>query len=626
MVRGIFLALFLFPNFTFAFDLSLKTPLEKKLNDNWFSSNVVRSAAPGVKTEAQLWIRYAKIKTKIIPIAGMTVFELQKKNLKGGVDPDYVNIGTGFILGFNSWTRTRLAPNTYRYIGYNETKNRIMQVLWREAKDRFIYAVATVEGEVQSPVSYEVEVLQRKLVSQSQSVVEFDALKYLKETFLPNYAYAEGDPKNFYGSAEEVLALQKILNDKEIASDLYTNLKSATAAFAKAPQVASAINSSGPNSVSVQAFEKIFSFSPQTLIEQTGVMAVGATVSPIGAAATIALNRIDDLYRAVKEFLTDAQKNEQLLKDAKEAHKIYVQNSSTTLASSDFRKGLVNLKLALDKLGISQLEVATIQQKGVVYARYFERMKECKADAVQLERMETLIKTLKELEVYEKTHFKYMKVCDSLENLGEALDSFLLEKYNSRISYFRAAKAIVKDMKKKAKQANNDAETAKDDFDDVVEEFNDGSTGELEGGLRAYTKRQSERMKPCLENEKNIHNTKPEDASNKCRDYDRNYDPFGIKAKGDLEKLKKSKKKTDRNLKNMEVANMGDLANSQQRLKFYERTTDLMGKMALESCIEPGSNCNVPRDHEAFNEIVKNLEEQRMTQAELRKACPQLAE
>ncbi len=619
---------------SFAFDLTPRSETDKAIVSRWQKSRIVKSVAPGVKTEAQLFVRQAIINGNKIDLASMTVFELQRKDLKFG-SPDTINIGMGHLFGFNSWIKRQIDKDTYKFIGYSKEQGRIMQILWREEPNRFLYSFAMVEEEVLNPVSFEVEFFQRQLLDRKKSAV-YDFMNVL----IPR-AQAETATEAVYksehswGNEKEVKTLLNLITDEKKFEGFYNNVKGVSGSLGKMQSNQFPANSVGYNSISENGFKQLFTFNASDLAQQMGVTAAGASIAPLAAATSIAISKLDDLYKIVKEAITHEQENLQLLKDAEESHKNYIPAASIHAQAVDFRRGLINFKLALDALGVDQLEETTLRERLRVYENLLKDVdegmkrdvdKKSGLEKCRPDNLRTLVDILRRLVPHEERGaVQKLDICTSIDTLGTVIDSYLQIKQRARTKYLTAINPLLDRMDDDEEKRHDDAETATKKASENFKRASERARKKFEKVKNTYKQRRDQRILKCLDSEQRINGTKLRDAEEICDRYDREKDLIGRKELEDLKDAEENFKKSQKYFASTasKLKKKGALENPYQELAAYKDLSVLTAKMTDEICLEPGGLCDFDEgdDDEGHLMALKYLNEQNMTKEKLQRAC-----
>jgi len=606
--------------------LFMASPSFAFLEKNWVKTNSMYSTYPGLSVSAQKLKRYFQLGDQVIPLATMTIVEINKKNIKAG-DPDIINIGLGNMFGFKYWDK-RQEGNDFRYIGVNPKDQGLMQVAWKSEKDRFLYAVAIVEGEAHNPVAYEVEYMQRQLLKGSKSFAAMEWWKFFLDMFmLPSAVAQSNGSKNvkiadYFGSPEEVNALINILNaDGNVFSRLYADLKDASTGLAQVPP--NLIPASEDSGISASAFKEMYeSISPQRMVQS---MAVGAAVAPMAMASSWALENIDKIYLGLKEFITKEKANLKLLEDSANHHKNYYMNSLNNERADAFKESLTKLKLALDRLKFTQLDLATIGNKITVYKRFREKYGKCQED-LQKHRLNDLIEALEKLNIYQENGtLKKFKICKSIKNLGVYINGNLIAKDVARRGYLSAINPILDNMRTTMSDGKSTAQKISASADDSFAKAKVDAEKRLVALEQTYGERQKQRIKACEEKQKETKKGNQEITAY-CYDYDLKEDPLNRNHNGSY---KSSFKKLDTIIDNFNRSALflkegGSLENNELELTAYENLSETTRKMTEEGCLEPGGKCPSGLNSEGLDRATEYLKKNQLSRAQLKKTCPEL--
>lgn len=637
----LFCAFLFIANFVYAFDLSPKTKDEKDLAKHWIRSKVVKSQTR-IRGEAQVFLRYARIRGKILPVARMTVIEVDRKELKS-MDPDTANFGLGFLLGFKAWSKTKIAEGTYRYLGYDRSGGRLMQVLWKEDKDKFLYSSAFIESEMQTPVAYEVELLQRRLLKSSKKFSFNEFLGPFFNVFEIPKAHAADPPykkSGYLGSPEEQKALFNVVNmPEENFNQLYRNMKDGTNSLFQIQSYAQRQGLMNPSESSLnRAISGMFNgVTPKQIVDRgtfvsmmTGAAALGGPMGLGGAeVAGIAYSLLDKLYDAIYELCTKDKEYAQLIEDSNAAFAKYVSAEQVVDEATTFRDGLAKLKNSLNELGFTDANISSgrgVNERLKTYKNFLEKVddhwEKTGEQICNPGRIQELMEDLKPVVDVEGKLLSRLKICKTIDNIGNIISNSLSVKTEARISYLKSVMAIVNKIEKDKKLRNKAGDKITNDFPMASQIAIENLRKTVKEREQEYSDRKGVRMEQCRVRHWGQHS--PAQITSLCNTYDESVDPVGRKEQIELAEVKaKASAAIEVWNENTRLATEASpFKNSTVEIIKYDTLGRLTNEMLKGHCLEPGNKCSDVRTPEQVEKVEELLKQRAVSKAEIDKACP----
>lgn len=622
---SIFLLIFSFiaADLAQGFDLTPKNKFEKDLKKNWARSKVSKT---NFGNEAQLLVRYAKVRGNFFEVARMAVLEIPKKDVKL-MDPDTAVHGLGFLLGFKKWDKRKVAKGTYRYTGFNYDTNSWMLVAWKETEDRFLYSSAFVEAELQTPVVYEVELLQRRLLAESSRKFSFnDFIDSLKIDFTKSVA--EAVPANYYGNEDEFNALVKHLNAPKAEFDkTYEDLNDARSAVSAVQNYAT--NPGDSFSMSTESIAKMFKDVKLSQVLPTkdvvAAMAGVATIAnPYLLGGNILASQLDLLVGWIHELATQKKYNEAQLKASKEAYDSYIKSGQNAAVGYYVKFGLAKLKNSLNKLGFTDENISSgrgITERLDVYERFLDRLRH-DGETCAAGRLERVIKDLKPFAAIEEKVFKNHEICQTIKNLGDATEHSLIDKRNARITYQDAKDAIResidKDADERAKKIKRTVESTPASAKDGIAR----AEARLEKHKQQYQMRKLDRLRRCQSEDMMKEGVIRKKTRYECLEEDGKSEIGKMEFQGLVDGINDFED-TVENIERERVMAEGteNYDDTGTDLKRHKTLAKFLLELRIEECSEVGGYCRGLKKEEE-TKMLARLKKEKISKAEIQKACP----